>query len=61
MALGLIKGSQVMSKGISGTYQTTVFGGETVRAFVPAPLPPIPPLDLAGARQRLMERATLAV
>lgn len=61
MALGLIKGSQLMSRGISGSYQVTVFGGETVRAFVPAPLPPIPPLDLAGGRQRLLERATLAV
>lgn len=50
-----------MSRGISGVYHTTVFGGETVRAFVPAPLPPIPPIDLAGARQRLLEQATLAV
>jgi len=50
-----------MSRGISGTYQTTVFGGETVRAFVPAPLPPMPPVDLGGARQRLLEQATLAV
>ncbi len=50
-----------MSRGISGTYQTTTFGGETVRAFVPAPLPPIPPVDLTGPRQRLLEQATLAV
>ena len=35
-------------------------GGERVRAFVPAPLPPDPPLDLSGARQRLLERALLA-
>jgi len=50
-----------MSRGISGVYHTTVSGGETVRAFVPAPLPPIPPFDLAGARQRLLEQATVAV
>ena len=35
-------------------------GGETVRAFVPAPLPPDPPLEFSGARQRLLERALLA-
>ena len=56
-----IKGSQIMSRGISGTYQTTIFGGEAVRAFVPAPLPPISPVDLTGPRQRLLEQATLAV
>ena len=50
-----------MSRGISGTYQTTIFGGEAVRAFVPAPLPPISPVDLTGPRQRLLEQATLAV
>ncbi len=30
----------------SGRYVETSVGGETVRAFVPAPLPPIPPLEL---------------
>ncbi len=38
---------------------TTV--GETVKAFVPFPLPPTPPLEIAGERQLLLERATLAV
>jgi hypothetical protein len=32
-----------------------------VRAFIPHPLPPEPPLDLSGTRQRLLERATLAL
>jgi len=50
-----------MSRGISGSYQITVCGGESVRAFVPAPLPPVPPIDLSGSRQRLLEQATLAV
>lgn len=36
-------------------------GGETVRAFIPRPLPPDPPLDLAAPRQRLLERATHAL
>jgi Fic family protein len=36
-------------------------GGEEVRAFVPNPLPPEPPLELSGGRHRLLERATLAL
>lgn len=50
-----------MQRNASGTYIQSVAGGETVRAFVPTPLPPQPPLDLTGARQRLLERATLAI
>lgn len=30
-----------------GRYSDTVIGGERVRAFIPAPLPPEPPLDLS--------------
>jgi hypothetical protein len=45
----------------TGEYDTTVAGGESVRAFVPFPLPPPdPPLDLSGAtldRLRLAEQA----
>jgi hypothetical protein len=33
-----------------GRYETTVAGGETVRAYVPAPLPPIPAVELTGLR-----------
>ena len=36
-------------------------GGERVRAFVPEPLPPRPPLVLDGALQQLLEAAVLAV
>jgi Fic family protein len=50
-----------MNRPSTGTYDTTSAGGETVRAFVPSPLPPAPPLDLSGQRLRLLERATLAV
>jgi len=35
--------------------------GERVEAFVPAPLPPDPPVDLGGSLQRLLERASLAI
>src|SRR5829696_5563505 len=49
-----------MKRGATGRYETSTSGGETVRAFVPAPLPPDPMLDLHGERQRLLERALLA-
>lgn len=39
-----------------GRYIETPAGGETVRAFVPPPLPPSPPIDLL----RLLERLSLA-
>lgn len=44
-----------MERGITGRYEVTRVGGEEVRAFVPAPLPPIPPVDL------LLKRATLSL
>ncbi|MCB9920214.1 MAG: Fic family protein [Planctomycetes bacterium] len=49
-----------MNRGRSGEFETTAVGGETVRAFVPYPLPPDPPLELPPGRQRLLERALLA-
>ena len=50
-----------MRRGITGNYETTSVSGERVRAFIPHSLPPEPPLDLSNARQRLLERATLAI
>ncbi len=49
-----------MVAGPTGRYETTTAGGETVRAFVPAPLPPAGGLDLAPL-QAPLERATLAL
>src|ERR1700709_2081762 len=43
-----------------GRYETTVFGGETVRAYVPVPLPPVPAVDLTGL-QIALERANQTV
>src|SRR5580692_4764926 len=43
-----------------GTYISTTTAGETVRAFVPAPLPPNPPVDLSGLYQQL-DRANQAL
>jgi Fic family protein len=50
-----------MRRDATGRHAGSVAGGETVRAFVPHPLPPRPALELTGARQSLLERATLAV
>ncbi len=36
-----------------GRYIETIAGGETVRAFVPAPLPPNPPIDLLPLLEKL--------
>jgi Fic family protein len=50
-----------MRRGSTGSYEITSAGGEQVRAFIPRQLPPEPPLELSNARQRLLERATLAL
>jgi Fic family protein len=50
-----------MQRGSTGQYEITLASGEQVHAFVPHPLPPEPPVDLVNARQRLLERATLAL
>lgn len=49
-----------MRRAATGEYEVSTTSGERVRAFVPHPLPPRPPLDLSGERQRLFERALLA-
>ena len=49
-----------MKRGETGRYETTTIVGETVRAFVPARLPPRPTLDLA-VLQSSLEKALLAL
>ena len=44
-----------------GRYEVTAAGGERVRAFIPAPLPPAPPLSLEGPLLRSLEAASLAL
>lgn len=44
-----------------GRYEVTSVGGEQVRAFVPTPLPPAPPLVLNGPLQQTLEWAVLAL
>lgn len=50
-----------MRRGLTGRYEITQAGGETIRAFIPNPLPPTPPLEMTAQRQQLLERATLAL
>lgn len=50
-----------LKRGATGRYENTAVGGERVRAFVPAPLPPDPPLVLDGDLQRALEPALLAL
>ena len=50
-----------MRRGTTGRYHVRNYGGEQVRAFVPAPLPPDPPLALDGDLQQLLERALIAL
>ena len=49
-----------MDRSETGRYESIVVSGETARAFVPAPLPPAPALDLPILQPRL-ERALLAL
>ena len=50
-----------MHRGETGHYRTTTHGGEEVRAFVPKPLPPEPPLRLDGSLLKLLEAANRAL
>ena len=50
-----------MQRGAIGEYEETITGGERVRAFVPAPLPPVPALDPNGELQQKLESAVLAL
>jgi Fic family protein len=45
----------------SGTWRNIQVPGEPYRAFVPAPLPPVPPLHLNLADQKLFESAVIAL
>jgi Fic family protein len=50
-----------MQRGPTGQYEITTVGGEQVRAFVPAPLPPTPPVAPDGSLQQTLESAVLAL
>ena len=50
-----------MERGTTGRYVVTSWGGEEVRAFVPAPLPPDSPLRIDGELLTALESANLAL
>ncbi|MFN8588698.1 MAG: Fic family protein [Candidatus Eisenbacteria bacterium] len=50
-----------MRRAVTGQYVEAATAGETVRAFVPAPLPPDPPLELGGDLAQLLDRALVAL
>lgn len=50
-----------MRRGTTGRYERVSAGGEDVRAFLPHPLPPDPPVVLADGLERPLERAVLAL
>lgn len=50
-----------MKRGPTGQFEISSVAGETVRAFIPHPLPPDPPLALSGEHQMLLERALVTL
>ncbi|MDE2783241.1 MAG: Fic family protein, partial [Gemmatimonadota bacterium] len=50
-----------MHRGPTGRYEVTVTGGERVKAFVPTPLPPRPPLVLDGPLRSTLEAAAMSL
>lgn len=47
-----------MKRGLQGHYETVSTVGETVKAFIPDPLPPSPALVIAGDLQKKLEEAS---
>ncbi len=50
-----------MNRGIQGRYDSIMVGGEVVRAFVPAALPPVPPIDWYPELRRRFDEALVAL
>ncbi|MFN7459002.1 MAG: Fic family protein [Gemmatimonas sp.] len=50
-----------MLRGPTGTWRTETSSGEAVRAFIPAPLPPVPPLQLDAIAQSIVDDSLLAL
>ncbi len=50
-----------MKRGLQGRYVESSTLGETVRAYVPAPLPPTPPIDWNSKTREIFDQALLAL
>lgn len=50
-----------MRRGTTGRFEVTGVGGEHIKAFVPVPLPPAPPLQFDKGLQQSLEPALLAL
>lgn len=50
-----------VKRALTGQYVASTVAGETVRAFIPNPLPPIPPLDLGDDLNDRLNRAHIAL
>ncbi len=50
-----------MKRDLTGTCYSTVAGGERVQAFIPVPLPPVPPLSMDLEAINLLADAALAL
>ena len=50
-----------MNRGLTGHYSPAIAGGVACKAFVPAPLPPNPPLEIDGKMQSRINQAMLAL
>jgi Fic family protein len=50
-----------MKRDLQGRYETTATAGEKVKAFVPAPLPPKPPIDWSPALRTKFDEALIAL
>jgi hypothetical protein len=50
-----------MERGVTGTYQKQTISGEPFSAFVPNPLPPIPPRGMTEEINDLAEQANRAI
>lgn len=50
-----------MKRDLQGKYQTTSTIGEKVKAFIPAPLPPVPPIEWTPELREKFDHALLAL
>jgi len=50
-----------MNRGLTGEYDIKKRGGEEVRAFVPFPLPPHPPLSISASLREDLDQALLSL